>query len=329
MDKIRMGVIGNGMIVPLVCDNFIRTQQVSVTCVYARSPEKAGEVASRYDARPFSDMDSFFTEGDFDYVYIALPNALHYSTAKKALSYGKGVIVEKPFCVGSDHAMELVDLARKKNLLLVDATPTFFLPNLKYLRSAVGRIGRIRLCMSNYSQYSSRFDRFLKGDRAPVFQSDLAGGALMDLNYYNVYLNVLLFGEPENVTYHPNMMEDLDTSGIAILSYDGFQSSCMGAKDTWGENFFQVEGFEGFVNVPKGSNGLVRIDLERKDLKESFDEQDNPDRWYYDALGISKLIREFECGEMTDLYENQDVMLGTIRTIEKARLSCGLAFSDR
>ena len=65
----------------------------------------------------------------------------------------------------------------------------------------------------------------------------------MDLNFYNVYLNVALFGKPDDAVYYPNIYPGLaDTSGILMMRYGSFVSQSAGAKDTWGVNSFQIEG---------------------------------------------------------------------------------------
>ena len=61
-------------------------------------------------------MDAFLNDPAVNFVYIATPNLLHYSHAKRALLAGKNVILEKPFTTKLDHARELVELARQKGL---------------------------------------------------------------------------------------------------------------------------------------------------------------------------------------------------------------------
>ena len=67
-------------------------------------------------------------------VYIATPNLLHFEQAKRALLAGKHVILEKPFTTNLRDARELVEIARQKKLMLVDAVPPSFGPNFRLLR---------------------------------------------------------------------------------------------------------------------------------------------------------------------------------------------------
>ena len=167
-----------------------------------------------------------------------------------------------------------MELAREKGLYLIDAVPTAFLPNLELLRRQIPKVGKIKLVMSNYSQYSSRYDLVLAGEVPNMFNPEYAGGCLMDINFYNVYLNVALFGKPQAQVYYPNIYPGLvDTSGVMVMNYDGFVSTNAGAKDTWGINFFQIEGEKGYIYVEGGSNGFNQIRVVTKTTEEVLNEQ--------------------------------------------------------
>lgn len=73
-------------------------------------------------------------------------------------------------------------------------------------------MGDVKIVQLNYSQYSSRYEAFKQGQIAPVFDPKKAGGALMDLNVYNIHFVAGLFGEPKAVHYYPNMKKGVDTS---------------------------------------------------------------------------------------------------------------------
>ena len=146
----------------------------------------------------------------------------------------------------------------------------------------------------------------------------------MDINFYNVYLNIALFGKPVEAIYYPNIYNGIiDTSGIMVMRYDGFVGEFTGAKDTWGENFFLVEGEQGYIYIPNGSNGLTEIKVVTKTSAEVFNEQPDPARWYYEVQGLTKLVRE-------DNYDAMDarlnVMLNVVETIEVSRKQAGILF---
>lgn len=247
MREIKLGTIGSGPIVRSILDNVRRTEHTTLAAVYSRSEEKGKELADAYACRKvYTDMDAFFADEEVNTVYIATPNLLHYGQAKRALLAGKHVLLEKPFCTRTEQAKELMELAKERGLFLIEMAPTTFLPNYALLKRELPKIGRIRLVMGNYSQYSSRYDALRAGELPNIFNPAYGGGSLMDINYYNILLNVALFGRPKGAMYYPNLHEKgADTSGTMILQYADFVSSNTGAKDTWGVNFFRLRGRKG------------------------------------------------------------------------------------
>ena len=313
------------MIVHSILNNVKVTDGIRLEAVYSRSREKGNALAAQYGAgKVYTDMDAFLADEEINFVYIATPNLLHYAQAKKALLAGKNVILEKPFTTRAEQAKELVEIAKARHLFLVDAVPPAFLPNLEILREQLAKIGRIRLVMSNYSQYSSRYDQVLAGEKPNIFNPEYAGGCLMDINFYNVYLNIALFGKPEQAVYYPNIYPGLsDTSGSMVLRYNGFVSQNAGAKDTWGVNFFQIEGEKGYIYIPNGANGIQSVRVVTKTSDETYNVQDNPDRWFYEVQNVTKLVL---ADDYDAIYRRLDTMILVIETLEASRKAAGIFF---
>lgn len=325
MKEIKLGTIGSGVIVHSILDNVMVTDGITLEAVYSRSEEKAAALAKEYGCqKTYTDMDAFLADESINLVYIATPNLLHFPQAKKALLAGKNVLLEKPFTTTYAHAQELASLAREKGLLLVEAAPTSFLPNFAILKNELPKIGNIKLVMSNYSQYSSRYDAVLRGEVPPVFDPAFGGGCLMDINFYNVLLNVLLFGAPKSATYHANRPAGLsDTSGIMVMEYDGFVSTNVGAKDTWGVNFFQIEGENGYIYVENGSNGIQSVRTVTKTSDETQNLQSSTDRWFYEIQELTRLLLN---NERESLDARLDTTLTTTQVIESTRKAAGILF---
>ena len=243
--------------------------------------------------------------------------------AKAALLAGKNVLLEKPFCPEVSLAKELKEIAREKGLLLVDMVPTAFLPNLPVLKEQLQKIGRIRMVMGNYTQYSSRYDRFRQGEADNVFTPEFAGGALMDINFYNVYLNTALFGKAKSAHYFPNIQRGIDTSGTIVLQFDGFVSQNAGAKDCRGENFFQIEGEDGHIYIPGGVSSLEEIRVVTKAGTEVIRTPHETDLWGWEVKALAQMITG---GNTAPLTEGLETMVSVIETIESARKAAGIRF---
>ena len=324
MDEIRLGTIGSGVIVHSVLDNAVKTKGIRLEAVYSRTQEKADELADRYGAaKTFTDMNDFLADESINTVYIATPNLLHYPQAKAALLAGKNVICEKPLVTRYAHAKELRDIAESKKLFLVQAAPTMFLPNFRALREKLADIGRVRLVMSNYSQYSSRYDAVLRGEKPNIFNPEFAGGCLMDINFYNVLLNIALFGAPQEAKYYANIYPGLaDTSGAFVMKYDDFVSTNSGAKDTWGINHFMIEGEKGYIYVDE-PNGIKSLRVVTRSSDETINLQPEPDRWHYEIEELARLVLS---DDLETLNKMLSVSLETVRVIESARRDAGINF---
>ena len=189
MNQIKLGTIGSGFIVHYILKGVKATEGICLEAVYSRTEEKGRELAGKYGAKKvYTDLDALLSDKEVNFIYVASPNNMHYEQARAALLQGKNVICEKPMCPRKVEAEELIALAEERGLLLIDATPTAFLPNLSIIKEKLPEIGRVRLVMSCYSQYSSRYDQLLAGNVTNVFSPEFAGGCLQDINYYNLYL---------------------------------------------------------------------------------------------------------------------------------------------
>jgi UDP-2-acetamido-3-amino-2,3-dideoxy-glucuronate N-acetyltransferase len=96
-------------------------------------------------------FDSVLTNPDIYTVMIALPAEMHWSFAKRALEAGKDVYIEKPITLDVNQAQELVDLARKRNLVLMVGHLLHYHPAIETIKTIVnsGQIGKIINIVSN------------------------------------------------------------------------------------------------------------------------------------------------------------------------------------
>lgn len=124
---VRIGVIGYGYWGPNIVRNFSTVDGSKVVAVCDAKEEVLKKAAKVYPGiRTTTSVDELIKAPDIDAVAVITPVFTHFELAKKALSEGKHVFVEKPFTYTSDQAKELIDLAAKKNLrIMVDHTFLF------------------------------------------------------------------------------------------------------------------------------------------------------------------------------------------------------------
>lgn len=249
----NLGIIGTGKIVEEALFAIHDMDGINLNAIFARphSLQKGENLAKKYAIKTvYTDYDQLLDESQVDTVYIGLINNVHYEYAKKALQKNKHVILEKPFTVSYEQAYDLVEFAREKNLFILEAITILHSNIFDEMRKNLSKLGPIKAVLCNYSQYSSRYDNYLNKIVDPVFDPDLNGGALLDINIYNIHYCVGLFGKPKSSTYYANRgFNGIDTSGTLILEYDGFTAVCTGAKDSDSPCFVSIQGEKGYMYI--------------------------------------------------------------------------------
>lgn len=248
----KLGIMGNGSIVQVALNTFATMPEMDVKAILCRkkSEERTRDLARSYDIEKiYTNMDEFLADPSFDTVYVAVVNTLHYEYSKRALEAGKNVICEKPFATSGKETRELIDLAKEKGCMLFEAVPTRYQDNYALIASLLDQIGPVKMIQANYSQYSRRYDKYKKGVVLPAFDPAQHGGALSDLNIYNLHF-VGLFGLPNQASYFANRgFNGVDVSGTAVLDYGSFKAVLSAAKDSASKPFVILQGEKGTIEV--------------------------------------------------------------------------------
>lgn len=314
----KIGTIGTGQIVREVLEGVAGADGISCGAIYSRKQETGDALAESFGVeKVYTDLERFLNDPELDAVYIASPNSLHAEQARLALEHGKHVLLEKPFTPTLEEARNLFALADKQGLFLLEAITTQSLPNYKTLRELLPQVGRVKVVQCCYSQYSSRYDALLAGQVANVFDPAFAGGALMDINLYNIYFVVSLFGKPLAVSYYANRHENgVDLSGVLVMRYPDFVCTCEAAKDTWGVNSAQIQGEKGFLYVRDGCNWFSEVMLETKEGRRRFNSQEERLHWHYEVRELAELIRT---GDRAEYERRKALTMEVVEVLEAAR----------
>ena len=270
--QMKLAILGTGKIVQEFLPMIREIENVELVAILStpRSLEKAKELQATYHIeKVYTDYATLLADKAIDTVYVALPNHLHYSYTKEALLQGKHVICEKPFTLRLAELQELVELAKAKQLILIEAITNQYLNNYLQIKEDIQKIGKVKIVECNYSQYSSRYDAFKKGNVLPAFDPKKGGGALMDINIYNIHFVVGLFGEPKQVDYLANVQRAVDTSGVLVLDYVDFKVVCIGAKDSSAEIRSVIQGTDGSIEVIGATNEIPVYTLNTKEGQET------------------------------------------------------------
>lgn len=314
----KLGIVGAGMIVKdfLTMTPLLPEIELKAITGTPHGMDNMEKLQMQYGIdRVYTDIDECLANEEIDTIYVAVPNHLHFAFAKKALEAGKNVICEKPFTLNLAELEELAELAQTKQLILLEAITNQYMMNYQKIKKAVPTLGEIKVIECNYSQYSSRYDAFKAGEVLPAFNPKFGGGALMDINIYNIHFVVGLLGAPSSVKYLANIEKDIDTSGILILNYPDTKVVCIGAKDSTATIRSTIQGTKGSVIVNGATNVLDNFDIESKAGIENFDFKQNSHRMYEEFKAFQRIIAEKDLKEAALRLQHSEEVL---RVVEQA-----------
>ena len=325
----KLGIVGSGGIVKdvLIALKPINTIEIQAIWVRPHSESKGQALAQENNIpQVYTDYEAFLQQADIDTAYIALVNSAHYEYAKKALLAGRNVIVEKPFGSNLREVQELVHLAKEKNLFLWEAVSLLHMPNFRKLQELLPKLGPIRMVQANYSQYSSRYDKYLAGTVLPAFDPQLSGGALYDINIYNLNLIIGLFGAPNDLIYQAHKgFNGIDTSGVVLMGYPEFQALAIGAKDSGSPSTCLIQGEKGWLKVETAPNQLEKIacQIRGEDNIQEYALNQYSHRLSHEFVAFAAMLAN-KGFAARDLYLN--ISLQVAEAAEKARKQADINF---
>lgn len=313
-----------------ITESFIASSEyvedVNIYAVYSRSEEKAKAFAEKNNVKVhFSSLDEMLEDKNIDAVYIASPNSKHYEQAKTCLEHGKHVICEKPAVVTTRQLKEIYELADSKNLIFLEAMKSMHSEGLNAIKNAMPALGEIRTASIDFSQHSSKYGAYKRGENPNIFNPEFCTGALMDLGVYCVYFALELFGEPKNVISHSDFLKSgADCTGTLIFVYGDKTVTITYSKTANGFLGSRILGENGAITV-KSVSKLIGVDIlynngEKENLYPEIDEN----------LVMSREIeafRDFVNGKNKEYYGYcKQISLSACRIIENIRKENNFGF---
>ena len=143
---LKAGVIGYGYWGPNIVRNFYGHPEISVVKVCDKDGARLKVINQHYPSIAVdTDADSILNDKDIDIVAIVTPVFTHYNLAKKALENGKHIFIEKPFTYNASQAEELIELAERKNLLIMVDHTFLFTGAVKKMKELIadGSLGNL------------------------------------------------------------------------------------------------------------------------------------------------------------------------------------------
>ncbi|MEM7601800.1 MAG: Gfo/Idh/MocA family oxidoreductase, partial [Verrucomicrobiota bacterium] len=160
---------------------------------------------------------------------------------------GKAVLCEKPLTPSVADTVELTEMARGRGVFLMEAMKTGFMPAIQQARSWIkeGIVGELKLANAEFCFPGST------DPKGRLMNQELAGGAVLDVGIYPIYLVEHLLGGIISIQANGSITETgvEDTVGM-ISRHQGGATAVMACS-------FQTE--LALDAVIRGTKGEIRI----------------------------------------------------------------------
>ncbi len=222
---IRWGILGTGHIARLFARALRSMDDADVAAVGSRTRAAADAFAEEFGVRNrHASYRALAFDPDVDIVYVATPHALHKDNSILCLDAGKAVLCEKPFTINRAQAEEVIRVAAKHRLFLMEAMWTRFIPAVRQATAWIreGAIGEVRMVQASFG---------FRDDEDKLFNPALGGGSLLDVGIYPITLAHLAFGKsPARI----ESMAFLGRGGVdeqagILLGYEGGGIAVLGS----------------------------------------------------------------------------------------------------
>jgi len=181
--KLEIGFLGLGWIGRKRLEALAKTEIVQPVAFVDTCRELASETASFFGAKVYRDLEEML-KYDLDGIVIATPSALHAAQAIKALDAGIPVFCQKPLGRSAQEVSQIVETARRNDLLLGVDLSYRFLNCTKILKTMVNR-GELGEIFASELVFHNGY-----GPDKPWFYdpSQSGGGCLIDLGIHLIDL---------------------------------------------------------------------------------------------------------------------------------------------
>jgi predicted dehydrogenase len=300
----------------MFAEDFSFVKGGKIAAVASRSQEKAEEFSKKYDVpKAYEGYENLVKDKDIDVVYITTPHSLHYDNMVMCLEHNKHVVCEKPITVNTEQLDDVVHKAKERDLFLMEAMWTYFLPAIITAKQWVDdrKIGNVQLIKASFGNNAKP-----KSDHR-LYKPELAGGALLDLGIYAVAFSQLIMDcSLQRVHADGHVGETgVDEINAAILKYKSgalaVLSSCITSSL---RNDAYIYGTDGYIYVPDFYRAQKAY-LYCSEGDDVFEDDRQSKGFNYEAEEVNRLIKEGEKESKRITHQKSLCNLCTMDTIRQ------------
>lgn len=326
MEKlIKWGIIGPGKIARKFAVGLRAVKNAKLYGVASRNTESAEIFAKEFDV-PFyyGSYEELVKNSEVDVIYIATPHSQHFNQTILCLQHHKAVLCEKPFAINLKQAKEMVGLARKNEVFLMEAMWTRFLPSIKKVKELIadGVIGKVKTIQADFG-FKSDFDPDWR-----LYNRAMGGGSLLDIGVYPLFLATTILGRPTHVKALSNLCStQVDENCGMVLTYeDGAMAVLLSSIVSYTLMEASISGTNGRIKINHRWHSLTDVTVYYTEAKYetfSFDYEGNG--YNYEAEEVNKCLLE---GKKESSAMTLDDTLLLMEVMDQVRNEAGIIYSE-
>jgi predicted dehydrogenase len=322
-EPIRWGILGTGNIAHQFARGLADTPDATLVAVGSRSIDTANTFADEFDIeRRHPTYEELADDDGVDAVYVSTPHPFHRDNSILLLEHGKAVICEKPFTINAGDAKAVIDVARQRDVFLMEAMWTRYLPAVVRARELIaeGAIGDVRLVQADFG--------FRAGinPEGRLFNLALGGGALLDVGIYVISMASMILGpRPSRVASTTQIGETgVDEQSAFLLQYPGGELAVLSCAVRTGTAVeARIFGTEGSILLHGPFFKCGALTVKRGGEEEHIDLPLEGNGYNYEAAEVGRCLR---AGLKESDVMPLDETLALMELMDSIRAQWGLSY---
>ena len=167
----------------------ILSQLGVLTAVCDTNKERSKEYSEKYSVNSYDSVDALLDSEDFDAAFICTPTSTHSKIANQLIQKKKNVFIEKPLTYLSEEGVDLLELAKKNNVVMTCGYIERFNPAVDLVKNYVKSKKYGELVMLE----------FHRENRMPLHIKDV--GIIYDTSVHDIDTAMWLFDDTPQVVF--------------------------------------------------------------------------------------------------------------------------------
>jgi predicted dehydrogenase len=323
--KIKWGILGCGKIAHKFAADLKLVKDAELFAVASRDVDRGEAFKREHHAQKlYTSYEDFVNDAELDVVYIATPHGFHFEHASLCLRHNKAVLCEKAFALTHRQASEMINLAHRNKVFLMEAFWTRFIPQYQKVVDLIneGEVGKIRLIQADFG--------FKASEPLPqrLYDPILGGGALLDIGIYPIFLAQSLLGEPIQIqSLMSGYSSGVDEQSVINLKFaHGALATlcCTFAADTPVEAM--IAGTEGRIHLRDrfhNASGAIELIKDRGKAKTVKVKREKGYGYQFEARHVNDCLKK---GLIESPVWKHSDTLALMKTLDKIRQLTGIRY---